>query len=49
MQNKNEENENKIIIGDLNCTKNKIDRDVENKTQTLQVLFMLYSVETHRG
>ena len=35
MQNKNEGNENKIIIGDLNCTMDKIDRDGENKTQIL--------------
>ena len=35
MQNKNEENENKIKLGDLNCTVDKIDRDGENKTQRL--------------
>ena len=35
MQNKNEGNENKIILGDLNCTMDKIDRDGENKTQRL--------------
>ena len=35
MQNKNEGNGNKIIFGDLNCTKDKIDRDGENKTQRL--------------
>ena len=35
MQNKNEENENKIIIEDLNRTMDKIDRDGENKTNTL--------------
>ena len=35
MQNKNEGNENKIIFGDLNCTMDKINRDVENKTQRL--------------
>ena len=35
MQNKNEGNENKIIIGDLNCTMDKIDRDGENKAQRL--------------
>ena len=35
MQNKNEVNENKIMLGDLNCTKDKIDRDGENKTQRL--------------
>ena len=33
MQNKNEGNENKIILGDLNCTMDKIDRDGENKRQ----------------
>ena len=43
------ENENKII-GDLNCTMDKIDRDGENKTQNiLQVLFQLCPVKTHRG
>ena len=31
IQNKNEGNENKITIGDLNCTMDKIDRDGENK------------------
>ena len=35
MQNKNEENENKIILGDLNCTMDKIDKDGENKTQRI--------------
>ena len=35
MQNKNEENENKIMLEDLNCTMDKIDRDGENKTQRL--------------
>ena len=33
--NKNKGNENKIIIGELNCTVDKIDRDGENKTQRL--------------
>ena len=32
---KNEGNKNKIILGDLNCTMHKIDRDSENKTQRL--------------
>ena len=31
MQNKNEGNENKIMLGDLNFTMDKIDRDGENK------------------
>ena len=35
MQNKNEGNENKIMLGDLNCTMDKINRDCENKTQRL--------------
>ena len=35
MQNKNEGNENKIMLGDLNCTMYKIDRDGENKMQRL--------------
>ena len=35
MQNKNEGNENKIMLGDLNCTMDKIERDGENKTQSL--------------
>ena len=35
MQNKNEGNENKIMLGDLNCPMDKIDRDRENKTKTL--------------
>ena len=35
MQNKNEGNENKIMLGVLNCTMDKIDRDSKNKTQGL--------------
>ena len=35
MQNKNEGSENKIMLGDLNCTMDKVDRDGENKTQIL--------------
>ena len=35
IQNKNEGNENKIIIGDLICTMEKIDMDGEYKTPTL--------------
>ena len=49
MQNKNEGNKKKIMIGDLNYTLDKIDRDGENKTQTLQLLFQLYPVKIHRG
>ena len=35
MQNKNEGSENKIMLGDLNCTMDKIDRDGENKAQII--------------
>ena len=35
MQNKNEGNEYKIMLGILNCTMNKIDWNGENKTQRL--------------
>ena len=35
MENKNEGNENKIILGDFNCTMNKMDRYGGNKTQRL--------------
>ena len=33
MQNENVRNENKIMLGILNCTMDKIDKDGENKTQ----------------
>ena len=39
MQNKNEGNDNKIMLGDLNFTIDKIDRDDENKTQRLYRCF----------
>ena len=32
MENKNGENENKIILGDFNCTMDEMDWDGENKT-----------------
>ena len=35
MENKNEENENKIILRGFNCNKGKIDRYGGNKTQIL--------------
>ena len=34
-KNKNEGNENKIMLGDLDCTMFKIDRNGENKTERL--------------
>ena len=33
MENRNKGNENKIMLEDFNCTMDKIDRDVETKTQ----------------
>ena len=35
MQNKNEGSASKTMLGNLNCTMDKIDRDGENKTQRL--------------
>ena len=35
MQNKNEGNESKIMLGDLNCAMDKIDRVGENKIKRL--------------
>ena len=35
MESKIEGNENKIILGDFNCTINKMDRGGENKRQAL--------------
>ena len=49
MENKNEGNENKIILGDFSCTMDKMDRDGENKTQILQMLFELCPVKNDRG
>ena len=39
MENKNIGNENKIILGDFNCTMFKMERDDGNKTQTLYCCF----------
>ena len=44
MQNKNEGNENKTMLGDLNCTMDKIDRDGENKTQRLYRCYPNYAL-----
>ena len=35
MENKKEENENKIILESFDCTKDKMDRDGGNKVQRL--------------
>ena len=39
MEKKNIGNENKIILGDFNCTMFKMERDGRNKTQTLFCCF----------
>ena len=44
VENKNEGNENKIILGDFNCTMDKMDRDGENKTQRLYKCCSNYSL-----
>ena len=41
MENKSEGNENKIILGDFSCTMDNMDRYGGNKTQALQMLFLL--------
>ena len=45
MQNKNEGKKSKIIIGDLNCTMDKIDMDGENETQRLYRSFPIVPCE----
>ena len=35
MENKNDGNKNKIILGDFNCTMDKMDRDGKNGTKRL--------------
>ena len=44
MENKNEGNENKIIIGDFNCIMDKMDIDGENKTQRLYMCCSNYAL-----
>ena len=44
MQNKNEGNESKIILGDLNCTMGKLDRDGEKNTQRLYRCYSNYGL-----
>ena len=47
MQNKNEGSESKVMLGDLNCTMDKIDRDGENKTQILYRCRSNYALSKH--
>ena len=44
IKNKNKGNENKIILGDFNCTMNKMNRDGENKRQRLYRYCSSYSL-----
>ena len=44
MQNKNERNETKIMLGVLNCTMHKIDRVGENNTQRLYRCYSNYAL-----
>ena len=46
MENKNEVNENKIILGNFNCTMDKMERDDRKKHF---MSFQLCPVKTHRG
>ena len=53
MENKSEGNENRIILGDFNCTMDKIDREGGNKAQRrgcgLYMWFQLCPVKAHCG
>ena len=44
MENKNQGNENKIILGDFNCTMDKMDKYGGNKTQRLYRCCSNYAV-----
>ena len=49
MENKNEGNENKLILGDFNCTMDKMDRCGGNKTQKLYRLCFSYALIVDNG
>ena len=49
MENKNEGNGNKIILGDFNCTMNKMDRYGVNKTQKLYRYYSNYALIVDNG
>ena len=49
MENKNEGNENKIILADVNCTMDKMDRYGRNKTQRLYRCCSNYTVIVDNG
>ena len=49
MKNKNEGNENKIILGDFNCTMDKMDRDGGNKIQRCRCYYALSKLIVDNG
>ena len=49
MENKNEGNENKIILGDFNCTKDKMDRYGGNKTHMFYICCSYYALNEDNG
>ena len=49
MEIKKEGNENKIILGDFNCTMDKMDRYGGNKTQSLYIVCPYYAVNVDNG
>ena len=44
MQNKNEGNESKIVLGDFNCVRDKMDRDGGNEIQRLYRYHSYYAL-----
>ena len=49
MENKNQGNENKIILGDFNCTMDKMDKYGGNKTQRLYRCCSNYALIVDNG
>ena len=49
MENKTEENENKIILGDANCTMDEMDRYGKNKAQRLYRCCSNYTLIVDNG
>ena len=47
MENKSEGNKNKILLGDFNCTMDKMDRDGRNKTQRIYRCCSNYPLSKH--
>ena len=49
MENRNKGNENKIILGDFNCTMDKMDQHGENEIQRLYRCCSYYAVKVDNG